>query len=1038
MRPTAEPGRSSLSLILHILFFLSGFSGLVYEVLWTRRFGLSFGNTTYATTLVLSAFMGGLALGSRYLGRLADRLEGRVSGLTLYGWMEIGVGVYCLGFERILAAQDSLLLAIYRAFDPGRTATLTLKFGLAFVILLLPAILMGGTLPVLIKRLGGELRAVGRVTGSLYFINCLGAVAGALTVAFWLVPGFGVSFSYAAAAAFNIAAGVGALALRTRFDCLPENQTEADSLPETSPETVPAPATEAGLRWALVGIFVSGLTAMLYQVAWVRLLSLVLGSSTYSFALMVAAFISGIALGSLLVARFMERVRSAAALFGLCQTGIGLAVLAMLPTYSRLPLFFLASREAVNFGYGAHEIFKYVVCLVVMLVPTTLFGMGFPLVSRLAARSVRGLAGRIGNVYALNTAGNILGAALGGLALIPLVGLKSSLEIAVALNLATGATILLALGPERRQLARRALIVSAAGAALYLGLAPGWDRQLLTSGVYRIHAVGADAAAHLAASSRRELLFYREGVSAVVTVEHSGSLTSLTVNGKTDASTGLDMPTQLLQAHLPMLLHPAPQRVLVIGAGSGVTCGAALAHPELQRLVCVEISPEVLDASRLFAPWNRRYWEDPRVRCVVEDGREYVFRGPEQFEVITSEPSNPWIAGIGNLYTREFYSCCRARLTADGVFCQWIHLYEMEEGVLKTILRTFLEAFPQAVAFSSVENNDLLLIGPAGALSVDFAALERRMAQPEVAADLRGISLDRPFVLLTTQVFDNPALRRWAGIGPLNTDNFPRVEYLAPRGFFLAERVILPERDRLSQQGSTLLRQWLNYHTPQVQDFLDLARYQGRSGYTGMMYAALQDALALEPRAPQALELLARLLTGRKKYAEAAAVLDSLNDTAALSAAQMLNLRFPVALALDERSAASFVHPPDFSLSLAIKSALADLEPARSLHRFDLGDILCRMGDYARAEAQFDAALELRDADTDPSAPDRAILLQRAGQAALEAGAFDRAAAWFARYAGQFPDDPLGPAMQRLVILERLGASGQPVDAATLRKALGD
>lgn len=1016
---------------------MSGFSGLVYEVLWTRRFGLSFGNTTYAATLVLSAFMGGLALGSRYLGALADRLEKKVSALTLYGWMEIGIGLYCLGFEQILAAQDRLLLTLYQALDPGRAATLALKFSLAFVILILPAILMGGTLPVLIKRLGRELNRVGEVTGRLYFVNCLGAVAGTLAVAFWMVPQLGVSLSYAVAASLNIAAGVGALALRMRGDT-PDVLSTPEEPPQTEAEVSASASAPRWLSWVLAGIFVSGLTAMVYQVAWVRLLSLVLGSSTYSFAVMVAAFISGIALGSLIVARRMERIASPAVWFGLCQTGIGLAVLAMLPLYSRLPLFFVASREVINFSYGANEAFKFLVCLTVMLVPTTLFGMGFPLVSRLAAVSRQRLAGRIGNVYALNTAGNILGAVLGGLALIPLLGLKTTLESAAALNLLTGVSVLAAIGPHRRQLARRALIVSAAGAALYIGLAPGWERQLLTSGVYRIHAVVSNALESLRADSRRELLFYREGVSAVVTVERSDSLVSLTVNGKTDASTGLDMPTQLLLAHLPMLLHGDPQRLLVIGAGSGVTCGAALAHPELDSLVCVEISSEVLQASRLFARWNRRYWEDPRVRTVLEDGREYVFRGPGQFDIISSEPSNPWIAGIGNLYTREFYSLCRNRLAPRGLFCQWIHLYEMEEKVLKTILRTFLEAFPGAVAFSSVENNDLLLIGPADTIAVDFEALERRMNQSAVSDDLAPIDLDRPFALLSTQVFDNQSLRRWAGVGPLNTDNFPLVEYLAPRGFFLAERVVLPEEPRLNPGSSALLRHWLRGHSPSAQDFLTLARYQARSGYSGIMHAALNDALALEPANPNALRLLAQLFTGRGKYTEADAMIGRLDSTGVLTETELLNLRFPVALALDNRSTGSLVNPPDFTRSLDIKLALARLQPDRSLHRFELGDIFCRLADYVKAEEQFASALQLRAADSDSAAPDPAVIIHRGGQAALEARDFDRAARWFERYAAEYPDDPLGKSMQRLVTIERLLAGGGKVDASVLRKALGE
>ena len=1023
---------SRASSILYFLFFLSGFAGLVYEVLWTRRFGLSFGNTTLAATVVLSAFMGGLALGSRFLGVLADRWRERVSTLTLYGWMEIGIGVYCLAFERLVAAQDSLLLMIYRSFDPGPGASLALKLTLALLILIVPSTLMGGTLPVLIKQLSRKLTQVGAVTGRLYFVNCLGAVGGALAVAFWMIPQLGMALSNASAAAINILVGVGALALRSRWE-----QTEQDENAQApEPDFFAVSEPRRVMRWALIGIFISGFTAMLYQVAWIRLLSLVLGSSTYSFSLMVAAFISGIALGSLIISRLMPRIQSPARVFALCQAGIALTVLAMLPIYSRLPLFFVAGREAVDFGYRGHEVFKYVVSLAVMLGPTTLFGMGFPLVSRMAAASREHLAGRVGGVYALNTAGNILGAGLAGLALIPLVGMKITIEGAVLLNMGSAAAILFALGPQWRRPALRVVLVSVAGLFLYYLLAPSWDRHLLTAGrlplprwVRRPRPVWRQAATGKCFITGRA----RPGV---VSVERHDSLLTLRVNGKSDASTGLDMPTQLLLAHLPMLLHPDPSRVLVIGAGSGVTCGGALSHPELKGLDCVEISPEVLEASRQFAAWNRRYWADPRVRLMVDDGRNYIFRTEKQFDIITSEPSNPWIAGIGNLYTSEFYRSCLGRLAPGGILCQWIHLYEMEESVLKTILRTLLESFPHAVAFSSVENSDLLLICPTTALAPDFAELARRMEQPEVIADLRHIGLERPFALLTTQVFDNKGLRSWAGIGPLNTDNFPLVEYEAPRGFYNAASVTLPDENRL-RGGRTLLRQWLEEHSPTVEDYLALARYQGRSGYNVLMYSALVDALQLEPENIEALSLMVGLLTSRMKYAEALTMLDRLAATG-VSETRILNAAFPVHLALDRRSAGSFVRGADYARSMRTKIRLIELEPQRSLHLFDLADLYYRDGDYSQAEETFGRALELRSADRDPAAPDRAVIIQYAARTALEGRRYEQAILWYGRYCAEFPGDPLGPQLLRLAAMERLVDQGGTVTADSLRRVLGD
>ncbi|RLB13419.1 MAG: hypothetical protein DRG82_15735, partial [Deltaproteobacteria bacterium] len=686
--------------LIYLLFFLSGFCALVYEIIWMRRFAVSFGNTTYAVTVVLAAFMGGLAAGSRLFGLRADSQGRKAALLSYYGWMEITIGAYCLFFERLMQAQDEFLLWFYHAYDPSPTESLAVKFFLSVILLLVPTILMGGTLPVLIKALTRTLPDVGRITGRLYFINCLGAVIGVLAVAFWMIQNLGMSLSSAVAAAVNITVGLVALSLRGKLAELPRR---ASPLRETALESPAQEESPRVVKWALAGIFTSGLTAMIYEVAWTRVLSLVLGSSTYSFALMLAAFISGIALGSFLISRYMGKITGPAFFFALCQLAIGVSVLAMLPLYSRLPLFFLRCRELVNFSYETHEVFKFSLCLLVMLVPTTLFGMGFPLVSRLAADTLGKLAGKVGEVYALNTLGNILGAVASGILMIPLLGLKLTLETAVLLNIAAGGMILVALGTRRKKQSVKVLIFSGLALMSYFLVAPGWDRFLLTGGAFRFHRTPkATAEQYSQKAHERELLFYREGISTTVTVERHDSLLVLRVNGKADASTGLDMSTQLLLAHLPMLLHDSPSRVLVIGAGSGVTCGAALAHPELETLYCVEISPGVIQGSRFFSEQNHRYWEDPRTRIIIDDGRNFLFRTEEKLDVITSEPSNPWIAGIGNLYTEEFYQNCRQRLAPGGIICQWIHLYEMDETVLKIILRTFRKVFPQAVAFSSM------------------------------------------------------------------------------------------------------------------------------------------------------------------------------------------------------------------------------------------------------------------------------------------------------------------------------------------------
>ncbi len=1021
-----------LVILVYLLFFLSGFCGLVYEIIWMRQFAVSFGNTIFAITVVLAAFMGGLAAGSRWFGLLADSPGRKASLFTYYGWMEIFIGIYCLGFERILEAQKRIILWFYHTLDPSTAASVGFNFLLSALLLIVPTILMGGTLPVLIKALSRRLPDVGRITGKLYFVNCFGAVFGTITVAFWMIPSLGLALSTALAAAVNIAVGLVALGLRGR---IPEPTGLTEETATARDESIPAAVPQAVLRWSLIGIFICGFTAMVYEITWTRILSLVLGSSTYSFSLMLAAFISGIALGSFLISRFMERINRPAYIFALCQIAVGLAVLAMLPLYSHLPIFFIRCRELVNFSYEAHEVFKFIVCLGVMLVPTTAIGMGFPLVSRLAATEMDKTASKVGGVYALNTMGNILGTVLCGFVMIPMLGLKITLETAVLFNLTAGGAILLSLGSRRASQTIKVCVLGTLAVAMYFLLAPGWDRQILTGGAFRYRpSPGATAENFSKRVRSRDLLFYREGISTTVTVEQSDSNLMLRVNGKVDASNRLDMQTQILLAHLPMLLHENPARVLVIGAGSGVTCGAVLTHPELESLYCVEISPGVVEASRFFAEYNRRYWEDPRTEIVVDDGRNFLFRSKEKWDVITSEPSNPWIAGIGSLYTEEFYSNCRERMAPGGIICQWIHLYEMEKSVLKTILITFRKAFPHAIAFGSIEDIDLLLIGSEEKLSVDFEALARRMKYDGVAAGLKKIGISSLFAMLSTQIFDTRGMQRWAGIGPINSDNFPVVEYRAPRGFFHASRVSLPDRYRLGE-GNTLLANYLQIHEPTADELLEVARFQIHAGITSMVYSAVADALEIQPDHPDALRLMVHLLTGRKKFSEAAEVIGRL-EAARAPEKELLELEYPVATALAERVSASFLRKPDFSRALEIKRRLIELESERSIHHYHLGETYERMRKYREAAQAFEVTLELRLREQRSETPEPQLIIHKIGNSYLEAQDFERASYWYERMCQEYPDEPLGPDMLRLVNIERLSAEGGTSDAEKLRRAL--
>ena len=1024
--------------IIYLLFFLSGFAGLVYEVLWMRRFAVSFGNTTHAATVVLTAFMGGLALGSFVLGRLADRFgKSPAAQLRLYGWMEIGIGLYCLAFNSIHGMQQQALLEIYQRVDPGSGMILSIKFIFALAILIVPTTLMGGTLPVLIKHLSRTLPAVGRITGRLYSINSLGAVAGTLAVAFWMIPALGMELSNAIAAAVNVLVGMTALALRNRG----RESADIDAVGELSPETQDT-LNEVVIRGVLAAIFLSGISAMVYQVTWMRLLSMVLGSSTYSFSLMVASFITGISIGGYVISRSMKSIRRPARAFALIQLLIALSVALSLPLYSRLPLVFVVSRNLINFSYPAFEFFKYSVCFLIMCVPTTLFGMGFPLVSRMAARGLDTVAGKVGGVYALNTLGNILGSAAAGLLLVPLLGLKLSVELAIVVNLLSFNVILYALWREDKSL--KPLIgkygLISVGVLLLLIFIPDWDRTLLTSGVYRYRG-GEDATVekYLRSHEDRNVLFYEEGLTTTVSVEEGQGILSLRVNGKPDASTGLDMNTQLMLGHLPQLLHGGQKnRVLVIGVGSGVTGGAVLSYPDVSRVVCVEISPEVIEASKYFADYNNRYWQDKRSEIVIDDGRNFLFRTGEKFDIITSEPSNPWIAGIGNLYTEEFYSLCREKLADGGLICQWIHLYEMEDGVFKIILRTFSKYFPGALAFSTMEEQDLLLIGWKDGRpgKVNYDMIAERLKLESVAGSLGPVKLKNVFTLLSTQVASPAELSRWVDIGQFNTDNFPVVEYLAPRGFFYGDRVHIPYRYRFNVEAGSLMAEFLAGRSPTVDEIRPLADYYINARNDDIAMAAYEDILERDSSDMHALGQVARILIDRGQYEESLEFTERYRASGAPEL-EVLKLSYPSALDQAQRGYPSFVDKPDYSLPLAIKARLCILEPKSHKHPLDMADIYYRLGEYDQAASAYALTLERLADDPEKDDTEDWYLMLRTGQSFLEEKEYDRAAKWYAEAASRTPDRKLAESLSRTVTIRRLVDMGVDLsDTRAVRDAL--
>jgi spermidine synthase len=762
-------------------FFLSGATGLVYAVLWLRMLGLVFGHTVFAVTTVLTAVMAGVGLGSWIFGRIADR---QARPLRLYGLLEIGVGILCLLVPAVLPWVETVYRALARGLGLSFLAFSLAQFALILVLLLPPTTLMGATLPILSRVFATEAHALGRRVGFLYAVNMLGAMVGTGLAGYALLPALGMQATLVLAAAVNLAVGALIVVVDWRL-----------ALP--APTVAPAPAAPAapaagppGLAITLItaGLAVAGAASTIYVVAWVRALSLVIGSSTYAFTAMLLAFLLGLALGSALFSRlFGDRALSPAA-FGYLQLGAGVSALGILPLFDRLPDVVIRALS-VSTSPGFVLLVEVTLAVAAVLVPTLLIGAGFPCAVQVASRGPERVGGDVGRLYATNTLGAIAGTVVAGFALVPTLGAEGAVKAAIVLNLVLGLGLVLATGRTLVQWQWQWFTALTLAGVIGVGLVrvPTWDPTVMASGAsmyarhYRRFA-GHGGVTQATADSR--LLFYRDGLTATVSVHREGSTTFLRINGQTGAGDGVDMHTQLMLGHLPMLLHPDARSVLVIGLGSGVTVGAVLAHP-VSRVDIVEIEPAVVEAAGFFQREHRNALRDRRAHVAIGDARNVILAGDRRWDVIVSEPTDPWIGGAAALFSAEFYALARSRLTPGGVMMQWVDGASIRPADVKMIARTFRSAFPATTVWQAHGVGDFLLMGSAESRPLDLGHVQAAWeASPGLREDFQRLGHRAPWAFLADFLLAEPDVARLTLGADLNTDDVLPLEFSAPRGLY--------------------------------------------------------------------------------------------------------------------------------------------------------------------------------------------------------------------------------------------------------------
>jgi spermidine synthase len=761
----------------------SGAAGLIYQVIWTRLLSLHFGHTVAAAGTVLAAFMGGLSAGALIAERLTPRIDRR-QALRAYAVVELFLAVAAVAFPVVLDMTRPLLARSYGA-EPGLAFAAT-RLATSVVLVFLPALAMGATYPLAIKALAAGGSAGARDAGRLYALNTCGAAAGAILAGFVLIPRSGLLRTTGVAVALNLAAAAvaGWMAANSRVHTA--QKAEASDRPpggagRPKPGAVAAHDPGAtGLAALTLGL--SGFAAMTFEVAFTRALAVVLGPTSYAFSAMLAAFIVGLGVGATLASR-RAWTRQAATLASALLLVVT-AVAAMMAAWfcgTRLPLL-IAELVADPAARGADILERAALYAAGVLLPVSCaLGALFPVCLRLAVDDGGPIARRVAFVYAMNTFGAVAGSLVSAFVLIPLIGVQDTLRLGALVAL-TGACVLLSASALRF---RPRLVggMAAASAAGLVVAGPGWSPSLISAGGYKnaVDLRDLDLDLELGLTAGR-LLYYREGPAATVSVRRLAGTLALAIDGKVDASNGPDMLTQKLLAHLPLLLHADPHEICIIGLGSGVTLGAALRHP-VSRADVVEISPEVVEASSFFEADNRYALRDSRTRLIVGDGRSHLRYTTRRYDVIISEPSNPWMAGVGALFTREFFEAARARLAPGGIFCQWAHTYDLAGADLQAIAATFASVFPDG-AMWLVGEGDVLFVATTGTAGLAYDSIARAWSRPGVADDLASVRVLDVFSLLSLYVAGPGDIERYARGAIVETDDRPTFEFSGPLGLY--------------------------------------------------------------------------------------------------------------------------------------------------------------------------------------------------------------------------------------------------------------
>jgi spermidine synthase len=764
-----------MNFFVFILFFISGACGLIYEVVWSRMMTLIFGRSILSVGTVLAAFMLGLALGSYFLGKYADRNR---NPLRLYAIYEAGVALTAFTTSFLLSRITPVYVWAHATFGAHTPVFIVVRFFIAFALLIIPTVLMGATLPILSRLLVKRLSQVGHELGSLYAINTAGAVAGSIAAGFYLISHLGVHGAINVAVAGNLSVGILAwlASHRTRPASIADTIPESPSLRAPDADSQPSITNDGRMRLLVLWAFaLSGLTSFAYEIFWTRSLVFLLGNTTYAFTLMLMAFLFGIALGGYWIRFLADIIKDPLRLFGVIEVLIGTFSVFALPL-----LFFIVKSEAVNSFIvrfsGQLELLalsNFVIALSLMLLPATLIGTTLPLMGRIFVSNLQNTGMTVGKIYAVNTLGNVVGALLPGLLIMPFIGIQKGILLMAALNVFIGIVIILFRW-------KHATAAVPAAFVLFLIVALALVRMPVSFQFPSEYQRTID-----------EVLFYKEGdlVTTKVWVSADTGYKEMSVDGINIGGTGDSDYKQQLLAHLPKLLLKSYHSELSIGLGSGILIGESARHAAINKIVCVEISRDVVEGARYFSEENSNIINNPRAVIVVDDVVNFLETDTERYDIISADEKTAGKYATNSFsYSKEYYALLRQRLAPKGLVIQWMPT-DLPPSQYTLALRTFLDGFPHVQLWyfppiGGFTMTNTVLVGSNDPIDIDAAWMHQVMeTDPDSFKGIRKYGLTTAEAVLAHFIGSEETLRRFIPPGPVNSFEKPYYEFYSPSDY---------------------------------------------------------------------------------------------------------------------------------------------------------------------------------------------------------------------------------------------------------------